>query len=216
MEYKDYIVPKPWGEEYLVFESDDVAIWLLKLNTGQQTSLHCHPNKKTGLIVLDGEIKLSFLSTTHILPTFAKTVIREGVFHSSKNISNGITTLLEVECPKNKTDLVRLEDNYGRKGKEYEDSSTYIKRGVNTLWIPNENGITLFGNYKYSVLLTQDIPKKMFSTTIIIALSPNILHYGQHWIVKQGDVLTNEVFTKLTDKFSTTLNSKVLTIESIN
>ena len=45
---------KPWGCEFLAYENDNVAIWHLLIDPWAETSLHCHPNKKTGLIVLEG------------------------------------------------------------------------------------------------------------------------------------------------------------------
>ena len=53
---------KPWGHEYLIYENQDVAIWHLFINKWERTSLHCHPNKKTGLIVLQGGAKVRFLN----------------------------------------------------------------------------------------------------------------------------------------------------------
>ena len=59
--YQDLIVEKPWGYEYLAYENKDVALWALYISYDQETSLHCHPNKDTGLIVLDGSVNVSFL-----------------------------------------------------------------------------------------------------------------------------------------------------------
>ena len=52
--YSDVIVKKPWGYEYLIFENDFVAIWMLQIIRKRRTSMHCHPNKKTGLVLLSG------------------------------------------------------------------------------------------------------------------------------------------------------------------
>ena len=54
-DYSDVIVKKPWGYEYLAFENDFVAIWILQLVRKRKTSMHCHPIKKTSLILLSGE-----------------------------------------------------------------------------------------------------------------------------------------------------------------
>ena len=48
------IVVKPWGYEYLAFESAWVAVWCLVLGPRQSTSLHCHRTKDTVLSVLKG------------------------------------------------------------------------------------------------------------------------------------------------------------------
>ena len=62
MGYDANIVKKPWGYEYLVYENDKVGLWLLYIAKDQQTSMHCHPNKTTGLAVLNGNVTVSFLN----------------------------------------------------------------------------------------------------------------------------------------------------------
>ena len=56
MQYKKTIVNKPWGYEYLVYQNKNIALWYLYIGSGHQTSMHCHPQKKTSLIVLDGRV----------------------------------------------------------------------------------------------------------------------------------------------------------------
>ena len=54
--YRDKVVYKPWGYEYVVYSSSNrLAITFLKINYGHKTSLHCHPKKKTGFIILSGK-----------------------------------------------------------------------------------------------------------------------------------------------------------------
>ena len=43
-------VLKPWGSEYTIYSNKISSTKLLKLNSNQSTSLHCHPIKKTGFI----------------------------------------------------------------------------------------------------------------------------------------------------------------------
>ena len=106
--YVNKLVKKPWGEEYLIFQNDVVAIWLLNILPEKSTSLHCHPTKKTGLILLDGkvEIDLGFYEK-RILEAPDKIMIRPGLFHSTKAITSKIT-MLEIEVPIDKSDLVRF------------------------------------------------------------------------------------------------------------
>jgi len=110
---------KPWGKEYLLFENKDVAIWHLLVDPLQETSLHSHPNKKTGLVVLDGAAKVSFLSDHQKLFAGDKTMIRHGVFHQTTNMARFPLDLLEIESPVDKADIVRLKDKYGRAGEPY-------------------------------------------------------------------------------------------------
>lgn len=120
-DYKGLVVNKPWGYEYLLFENDFVAIWILHLKFNESTSLHCHPQKKTSLIVLSGEVHVSTLSDNFVFKQREGLIIDKGVFHSSKAISPAGLFLMEIETPPNKTDLVRLKDEYGRQGKGYEN-----------------------------------------------------------------------------------------------
>ena len=53
--YDNIAIIKPWGEEYNIFRNKKkVAITYLKLKKGFSTSLHCHPQKKTGFLILKG------------------------------------------------------------------------------------------------------------------------------------------------------------------
>ena len=78
MPYEKTVVSKPWGYEYLAYQNDKVALWFLYIGHNHQTSMHCHPNKTTGLILLDGEAQISFLGDKFDSLTFdssGKTVI---------------------------------------------------------------------------------------------------------------------------------------------
>ena len=58
-DYSKVVVKKPWGYEYLFFANDLIAVWILYLRRGAQTSMHCHRNKKTSLVVLNGQVLCS-------------------------------------------------------------------------------------------------------------------------------------------------------------
>lgn len=121
--YQNVLINKPWGNEYLLFETDTLGVWHLCINQGQKTSLHGHPNKKTGLIVLKGVAQVSFLNGKHLLLPGDKIIIRQGVFHSTKAVTP--LELLEVETPNWKEDIVRLEDSYGRAGQPFEGNGAH-------------------------------------------------------------------------------------------
>lgn len=124
MNYESVIVKKPWGYEYLLFQNEQTGLWFLRLNPGAATSLHCHPRKKTGLVLLSGEVELCFLNdSTRLLP-LGRTIIRPGLFHATKVVSPEGAALLEIETPRDKENLVRLEDVYGREAKPYEGSDS--------------------------------------------------------------------------------------------
>ncbi|MDA8560516.1 hypothetical protein N9L33_01810 [Nitrospinae bacterium] len=118
--YKNKVVIKPWGYEFLIFENESVAIWYLHINKGHSTSMHCHPLKKTCLITLSGEALCNTFERRNYLNAIEGIVIENSVFHSTKALSPQGIELLEIETPPNKIDLVRLNDSYGREMKSYE------------------------------------------------------------------------------------------------
>lgn len=124
MNTNNQIVIKPWGREYCCFRNPEVAIWVLEINKGAATSLHCHPRKNTAMVILRGEIELTFIRDT-IPRRFVgldKINIFRGRFHKTRAVSEGVV-LLEVEAPDDKRDIVRLEDEYGRSATPLEDAT---------------------------------------------------------------------------------------------
>lgn len=122
--YDNRIVYKPWGYEYIVYRNlNKLSVTFLKINFNQKTSLHCHPNKKTGFILLDGRALIQlglWKSSTKLYRSPSKLMIRTGLFHSIKSMSKKGAFILEFETPVNKNDLVRYKDSYGRESKLYE------------------------------------------------------------------------------------------------
>ena len=124
-DYSKVVVRKPWGYEYLIFSNAHVAVWILSLEPNSQTSMHCHPNKSTSLIVLQGEVAVSGLGTKIELKAGHGVFIDKRVFHQSTASSKSGAMLMEIETPVNKRDLVRLKDNYGRENLGYEGRESY-------------------------------------------------------------------------------------------
>lgn len=120
------IVRKPWGYEYIAFQNNSVALKVLHIKKDERTSLHCHPNKSTGLVIIDGTATLNFIADQCELSAPSKKMIRRGLFHQT--IAQTDLLMLEIESPVDKDDLVRLKDQYGRKELGYEDRSYEIPR----------------------------------------------------------------------------------------
>mgnify|MGYP003313645155 FL=1 len=146
MPYEKTVVSKPWGYEYLAYQNDKVALWFLYIGHNHQTSMHCHPNKTTGLILLDGEAQISFLGDKFDLKPVSKTMIRKGLFHSTKATSESGAYVFEIETPVDKHDLVRLEDKYGREGNPYEDETHEAPKQDDCLWIEDGDKDYEFSN----------------------------------------------------------------------
>lgn len=133
--HRDVVVTKPWGYEYLAFETAEVALWVLHLEPGGSTSMHCHPGKQTGLVLVAGAAKLEFLADSKAITAPDKQMLRRGLFHKTTATSPGGAVVFEVETPNNKHDLVRLEDRYGRESRGYEGSEMESPRTPECLWL---------------------------------------------------------------------------------
>jgi acetolactate synthase-1/2/3 large subunit len=134
MDYANLLVRKPWGWEYECFRNEHCAIWILHIARGLATSLHCHPNKRTKLIVLQGEVAVRKSAETversKLYTALQSVDFGKGVYHQtscpgSAASENG-AFLMEIEWPPLKDDLVRADDEYGRAGTAYEGGDNLI------------------------------------------------------------------------------------------
>ena len=201
--YENNIVRKPWGYEYLVYENEYIAIWFLNIKYTHSTSLHSHPNKTTGLFVLDGNVEVSFFNNSTNLNPLQKIMIRKGLFHSTKSVSENGSLILEIETPSNKKDLVRFRDNYGREGKPYEDENWELPKSSECLWIDETETIYNFANSILKVKKIVDI-----SELLEISDSENIIFlrggiktdYSQN-VAGPGDIVSFSVIKQLSEVF---------------
>ena len=142
-DYSNVVVRKPWGYEYLITQNAYVAVWVLYIKPGEKTSFHCHPNKKTSLIILSGEAMCSFAEQDVRVSSAQGLIIGEGVFHRTSALSEGGIFLMEIESPVNKRDLVRYLDSYGRQNQGYESKEFF------TFNTENYNYISLIDSSAY-------------------------------------------------------------------
>ena len=196
MSHDNSIVKKPWGYEYLAYENDDVGLWFLNIKKDQSTSMHCHPTKTTGLVILDGIAEVSFLSDKRILQGLDKAMIRRGLFHQTKALSDSVL-LLEIETPKDKHDLVRLSDKYGRQSKPYEDDSFEYPKQSDCLWIKeselNQSYVYEFGNCTLTVetISNIDVIDSKKDTDLLMFLKGGLVRNidgRDHLVTIPGDV----------------------------
>jgi len=205
--YNTNIVKKPWGYEYLAYQNKDEALWFLYIKSEHATSLHCHPNKTTGLILLDGQARVSFLNNDTMLNPTNKVMIRKGLFHSTKALSKEGAFVFEIETPVDKQDLVRFRDSYGREGKPYEDETFEIPKAEDCLWIyePKDGETKTYGfaNCLLEVKSITDVSEfnKIDSSLNIMFLKGGILaEYGQK-VAGPGDIVIAGTLQQLIEVF---------------
>lgn len=175
VDFKSVIVNKPWGHEYLMFSNPETEIWSLSLRHQRSTSMHCHPNKRTSLIIIDGRALFSTLNESWELLPMDTIVIDQGVFHSTQCISKEGLRLLEFESPPMKHDLLRLEDKYGRAQKGYEgaEGMTADSKELRFFSAKNNNQPKKISGTKLclkKIRITKDIIKSASKSATLVAL----------------------------------------------
>lgn len=216
--YRDIIVNKPWGHEYLVYENENLGIWFLHIEEGQKTSMHCHPKKNTGLICLDGSVDVSFLKNKISLKGVDKIMIFRGRFHSTQALSPGGAYVLEVECPQDKHDLVRLEDSYGRENKPYEGNEHERPRTSDSLWIrdPESDKTHTFDFQKCNFSIkniehVEELHTRNYDEVSVV-LRGGLETPSGDLIVQPGDVIAGHTLNFLSTKFSLKYGTTLLSI----
>jgi len=131
-DYNNLVCIKPWGHEFLIYQTKKIGIWFLKLKSGHKTSLHCHFNKDTFIVVLKGSVKIDLINNrimnlncmdTLFLPHYS--------FHGLGSFSEE-SYLMEIEIYNDnidftdKNDLLRINDQYNRPDSNYQNSVTTV------------------------------------------------------------------------------------------
>ena len=218
MSYADVIVEKPWGHEYLVYENEYVGLWYLHIEKNQKTSMHCHPQKNTGLVLLQGCATTSFLNNSIEMSSLKKLMIRRGLFHSTMGVSDAGAHIFEIETPKDKKDLVRLEDTYGRKLAPYEGKSNESQKTDECLWVEDPpRGKKNFYHFCECSITAESILSKdeLFSRDkedVFIFLRGALISDKGDLIAQPGDVLDGATLDRLSRVFDITHEVVLLSI----
>lgn len=223
--YDKKIVFKPWGYEYTIFRHlNNLSVTFLSLKYKKKTSLHCHPNKKTGFILINGKASIQlglWKSSSKIYRSPSKLMIREGLFHSIKAISKRGLFALEFETPVNKRDLVRFKDSYGRQSKPYEGKSfTKNLPSKSILFMkPKKDNPQRYkiGNVQISLELHKDFKKlkKEKMNTIFAILYGKVVDKSGKNVLSCGDIIKTGTLKKLSEVFKIKQKLAVLKVNKI-
>jgi len=213
-----YFVPKPWGREYICWESKDCAIWYLEILHGKSTSFHCHVEKNTGLVALSGLIELTLINSSYKLYPLEKINIFRGRFHKSTSLSMPKAALLEVESPVNKSDLVRWEDSHGRLNSNYESERESFKNGEPFLYLGSpENYVESqkFEDINYLIFNQKrlSVELKIQTDSVYILLVGSIYEADiTKSIVIPGDAVSAKILNLLIKRFAISSDALFLKI----
>ena len=134
------VVRKPWGREYMCYQSPELAIWVLEMDEYKATSLHAHVKKNAAFVVLRGVVYLELIRGQALrFRAVSKINVFRGRFHRLRADIMG-ATLIEIESPGDKSDIVRLEDYHGRAGQPYEAGGEHEPRDKRHAWIGGSEG----------------------------------------------------------------------------
>ena len=209
--YSNNLVNKPWGYEYVAYNHLNLlAVTLVRINHGHKTSLHCHPKKKTGFIILDGKAEVQigiYKKNSKTFGPLSRLVFRPGLFHSIKAISKKGLYALEFETPYKKNDLIRFEDSYGRQKKNYEGKKFTQKLDKKFLKFnkPKLNKINNynFKNLKISIEQRKNLnhlSKKDDKTSSAI-LGGSLVERNGKTVISYGEIVKTSTLRILYDKF---------------
>ena len=214
--YDNKVVNKPWGYEYLAYQNDNLAIWVLHLNYDQTTSLHCHTKKLTGLICLEGEVQVSFIGNSLTIKSMDKVMIRPTLFHSSKCLSKDGSIIIEIETPVDKDDLVRLKDFYGRENKSYESKENYRIRNYDDVWI-DENTNCKISDVNFKVVQINNKKDLLeYKDSIFVILEGAFLNERdgrRQEVIHSGACLYSAIYKEIMPSITSVQNCKVLILE---
>ncbi|MBI5625116.1 MAG: cupin domain-containing protein [Elusimicrobia bacterium] len=105
-------IKKPWGREVLYARGPGYAGKIITVEKGRRLSLQYHVRKHETIYVLQGRFVLRLGGRERVLAAGASAVIPPRTVHRF-DARFGRVVLLEASTPE-LTDVVRLEDDYGR------------------------------------------------------------------------------------------------------
>ena len=209
--YSNKLVKKPWGYEYVIYNSlNRMAITYVHIDSKKSTSLHCHPKKKTGFIIVKGTALVQigiYKKNKKKFKSLSRLVVRPGLFHSLKAVSKNGMSALEFETPYNKADLIRFEDRYGRKNKSYEGSkfTSSIRDNLMKFKKPKKNKknvyklddvvITLERTKNFKNLSTKD------SSSSTAILEGKIFDKKNQEVISYGEIVKSSTLKILSKKY---------------
>ena len=220
--YDNKVVSKPWGHEYVVYRNaNNLSVTLLKIDYNKTTSLHCHPSKKSGFILLGGKALFQLglrKKNTELHKSPSKRMIARGLFHSIKSVSKKGLLALEFETPVNKNDLVRFKDSYGREKKSYEGKK--FTKSINSNFIKfkspklGKKQTYKIGDVKVALEVHKNFRKllKNKNNTIFAILDGSVSDNKGRNVLSYGDIIKTDDLRILSKVFKIKKKLSVLRV----
>lgn len=224
--YDNKVVIKPWGKEHIIYRnSDKLSVTFLNIDYKKSTSLHCHSKKKTGFVLLSGKASIQlglWKNNFKIYKAPSKLMIRNRLFHSIKCLSKKGISLIEIETPSEKKDLVRFKDYYGREKKPYEGSrftKKISKDDISFKKINKKNNQKYVFDNKVELSLENHKNFKKINKekikTIFAIIKGKIVDKKNYSVLSLGDIIRTGTLKKLSEVFKIKKQLTVLKIKKI-
>lgn len=128
-------VEKPWGYEDILERNQDFVIKRILLRAGNRSSLQVHERKREWVEVVDGTIELTIGTDqdrleTRVLSEGDVYRVPPGTIHRVLAVDDAL--ILEI-CTPGDDDIIRLDDDYGRRGQHATRATAWDK--VKALWV---------------------------------------------------------------------------------
>ena len=113
------IIQRPWGTFRIIEQGDNYKIKQIEVFPHCRTSLQFHRYRSENMIVVSGSLYIYCRNKTRVYHTGEYCHIAMGENHRLQNDSNIIVSLIEVQTGSilEESDIVRIEDDYGREEK---------------------------------------------------------------------------------------------------
>lgn len=108
------LIERPWGTEDLFVQNEPVTVKLLHVKSGQAFSLQYHKHRDEFWEVLSGNPEVTVGEDTLTGKPGQRFFIPAGTQHRVTASDNDVTILEIANGQFDESDIVRLEDKYGR------------------------------------------------------------------------------------------------------
>jgi hypothetical protein len=145
-------------------------------------------------------------------------MIRPGLFHSTRALSPEGAVLLEIETPRDKENLVRLEDDYGREEKPYEgsESGTPLPKHYLRFSVPADTEPQRFALAGCTIILRKTLHPRELDLSdpgaVVLILEGGLFTESDEPVLTAGDVVSPATVARLAGRFAAPRGMTVLTI----
>lgn len=202
--YKNKIIKKPWGFEFVGYETKKLALLCLHMKKNTSTSLHCHQKKDSSFIIAQGKVCVHTLNSQYYLSTGDTCFIQRETFHKIESLhENTIILEFEIKHP-NRNDLYRYKDDYNREDRGYEGIQNMVS-DITSDDCPEYFDFSLESRKTFEKLFEHS--KILFEYDITYSKASDIYVVLHGYIVIDGKYYSTGSFLRGTDVYKKIINT---------